>query len=170
MIKAVSNDGVNWPAVGDSASFLDSADTPMLINNTKRIGDVGGLTMPNGDIYLYTNYSGTNPTGPSLNIVRFTLQNPIGIFGNNQPDQHLITFPNPAVSLIYLDFAGMNLSPNEMINVEVMNLFGHKVLSSTVMINSSNQIVLNIESLAKGVYFVKSSTTKYAFLNKIVVN
>jgi len=148
MVKAVSNTGTTWPATTDSVSFLDTSNVPMLINNTKRIGDVGGLALPNGDIYLYTNYSGTSTTGPSLDIIRFTLSNQTGIVNTLKEFEKISVAPNPSVNMITVN------SARELGFINIYTPIGEAVFQRDSK-NTLEQI--DISSLPAGLYILQAA-------------
>ena len=148
MTTAVSSDGLNWPASPDSVSFLDTNNVSMLVNNTKRIGDVGGVVMPNNDIYLYTNYSGTNPSVPSKDIIRFTLQNPTtGIHTFGREATLCTIFPNPTGEKLLI--TGL-LSGT----ITLYNSFGQLVFKTEI------QNIIDISTLPAGIYFIHLTDSK----------
>ena len=163
MTTAVSSDGINWPASPDSVSFLDTTNAPMLVNSTKRIGDVGGVVMPNKDIYLYTNYSGTNPAVPSKDIIRFTLQNPTGVSANNQLPHSISVLPNPFSSQtnLYSD----NLLKNATLSV--YNLYGQTV--KQIKNISGQTVILSRDNLSSGLYFIRLTEENKIYTDKLVI-
>lgn len=162
MVKATSSDGLTWPATTDSVSFIDSAGTPMLINNTKRIGDVGGLTMPNGDIYLYTNYSGNNPSGPSKNIIRFTLSNPgVNVSENNSFSLLTNVFPVPVTENTVIEF-----EKQEKFIFELTDNLGRVIYSQKHY--NTGKINIGRIPMQNGIYFYRIITENGFSSGKII--
>ena len=150
MAKAVSNDGIIWPASTDSVSFLDTVNAPMLVNNTKRIGDVGGIVMPDNEIFLYTNFGTT--TGPSEDIIRFTLTNPgIGIAENNSFSLEAIVFPVPVTDATVIEF-----ELQDKIFLELTDNLGRIIFSKTYL--NTDKINIGQIPMLNGIYFYRLIT------------
>jgi hypothetical protein len=163
MATAVSNDGITWPASTDSVSFLDTANAPMLIGGTKRIGDIGGIVMPNNEIFLYTNFGTT--TGPSTDIIRFELQNQTtGIAAENVADRAIQIFPNPFSSQTTLHF----VNPLKNATLSVNNCFGQKVAQLNNI--SGLTITINRDNLQSGLYFLRlTQNSKNIASDKLII-
>jgi hypothetical protein len=149
MAKAISTNGIDWPSDTDSASFLDTSDDPMIVDGTKKIGDVGGIVMPDNEVFLYTNYGTT--TGPSLDIIRYTLQNP-GVEIIESDDSELSLFPNPCTAEL-----NIVLSPefaDDLVSVEVLDLTGRNVCAWRDIANTGN-FSLDVREIPTGTYLVK---------------
>lgn len=170
MIKAISPDGITWSPSADSTSFLDVTDAPMIINGTKKIGDVGGIVMPDGEIYLYTNFGTT--TGPSTDIVRYELQNPgVGISDEVISSTSFSIYPNPASNQISFQLNNESFSSGEIIYAEIYDFTG-KVISKTEIENGSSIQNIDISELPNGTYFIKLIGSESGYIdsgNKFIV-
>lgn len=160
MATAVSNDGISWPASTDSVSFIDTVNAPMLIGGTKRIGDVGGIVMPNNEIFLYTNFGTT--TGPSLDIIRFILTNPgVGISENKLNSLEAIVFPVPVTDATVMEF-----EQQEKIIFELTDNLGRIIYSKTYL--NTDRINIGQIPMVNGIYFYRIVTENGISSGKII--
>lgn len=163
MVKAVSTDGLTWPVSADSVNFVDTLNLPMLIGGTKKIGDVGGIVMPDNDIFLYTNYGTT--TGPSRDIIRFELQNLTTQLSEVNSSHETITlFPNPSNGRFQLAINNKKLSKGEL---EIYNVFGENVFQSAI--SEFNNATIDLSSVSAGIYVVKFYSGEKLYMNKIII-
>ena len=154
--KAVSSDGINWPAQMDSVSFQDSLGNILTVASIG-VGDIGGLTMPNDEIWLYTNYG-----APSKDIALFKLSNPTTSFSNCNDLVTYKLFPNP-------------LSGNSIIEFEYsknvsFTLFDNqgKIISEK-NVKRTNRIDLGeYVELRQGTYFFKLIVDEKTTAGKII--
>ncbi len=158
MVTAESADGLTWPALTDSASFVDTVDAPMLIGGTKRIGDVGGLVMPNNDVYLYTNFGTT--TGPSKDIVRYTLQNPSAIGENKFTNETLTLYPNPTKGMFNL------ISSSSLGDIKIRNSIGEIIYQNKT---ATATLQINLVGNPPGIYFIQSTVENKRATSKIII-
>ena len=148
MATAVSPDGINWQATTDSVSFLDIGNTPMLINNTKRIGDVGGIVMPDNEFFLYTNYSGLNPVGPSRDIIRIELQNQVVGFSTEENSSDVIIAPNPTSQ-----YVGVTIDKNNIrAPYSVLDTQGKIILQGVL---TQEKTTFELGQLPNGIYLLR---------------
>ncbi|MEZ4822862.1 MAG: T9SS type A sorting domain-containing protein [Ignavibacteria bacterium] len=170
MGKAVSPDGINWPADADSVSFLDTMNFPLIINNTKKIGDIAGVVMPDNEIYLYSNFG--TITGPSREIIRFELQNPptgilpstnTGTSGTNSESDPVHIYPNP-----FSDRT--SISTNKVLKKSVLTIFNS--LGQEVMrINniSGESFTIPRAGLPAGLYFLHLMDEGKIYTHKLII-
>ncbi len=161
MVKAVSTDGLTWPVTADSVYFIDTLNLPMIVGGTKQIGDVGGIVMPDNEIFLYTNYGTT--TGPSKDIIRFELQNPVTDLLESTITEGITIFPNPSNG--HLQFA-VNATQVSKGEIEIYNLLGESLFHSSNVEFKNATIELDIPS---GIYIVKIYCDENFYLNKIII-
>ncbi len=162
MAKAVSPDGINWPLNADSVSFLDTVDVPMIINNTKRIGDVAGVVMPDNEIYLYTNFG--SATGLSRDIIRFELQNPVmGIHSADNEESSFNIFPNPFSDRTLL--SAEKTFKNTVITV--YNMLGQEV--RLIRNISGTTFTLARGNLPAGIYFLRLTEGSKVYTHKLII-
>ena len=82
------------------------------------------------------------------------------------PDyQKLIIYPNPAAGLFHVEFAQNNHSK---FTLSVNNMNGQVVFQKE-FVESMNEAI-NLSNVAKGIYFIKTSSDKKVILKKIVVD
>jgi len=143
--KAVSPDGLNWPAQMDSLILIDSQEN-VLSPLTDGLGDMGAVVTIDNQLRLFTNYG-----VPSRNIACFELkeqetpvqqviQNP-GIFTD------MTIHPNPASSFIWVS---LNHNTGKKLKLEIYNINGEKVINGTIVDTKQ----MNLNHLSSGIYFV----------------
>lgn len=74
-------------------------------------------------------------------------------------DEHLIVYPNPGTDIIYVEGYDLDRS-----GLQVFNTLGQDVTAQADLIDKNQeQIILNVSTLAVGVYFIKAGngTTKF---------
>jgi ELWxxDGT repeat protein len=101
-----------------------------------------------------TNYnvSGTSAAGCTNSVsVNVVVNTCVGIDEVNAQSNGMMVYPNPANSLLNLDFTAFN---NETVLVEISNTVGQVVLSETV---SSRHTSFNIQHLNAGLYIIKTT-------------
>ncbi len=153
--KAISTDGVNWPAQLDSISFQDSLGNPLTVVNDG-IGDVGGILMPSGEIWLYTNYG-----IPSRNFALFRRDNTQSI--KKEIGYKYEIFPNPINQNSKLIFEhGKDI---------VFTLFDAqgKIISQKNLHNTNQLLLKDYCKLKKGMYFYVLSVDNEIVTDKLVI-
>lgn len=103
---------------------------------------------------ITTNYSvsGSSAAGCTNSVsVNVTVNSCVGIDEVNGQSNGMTVYPNPANSLLNLDFTTFN---NETVLVEISNTVGQLVLSETI---SSQHTSFNIHYLQAGVYIIKTT-------------
>lgn len=77
-------------------------------------------------------------------------------------NQQIIVYPNPATSMVSVQFANDAIIGT---NMEVYNQIGQKVITTTI-----NQLTvrLNVSSLGKGIYYIKTGDDKNKNISKLV--
>jgi ELWxxDGT repeat protein len=101
-----------------------------------------------------TNYnvSGSNAVGCTNSVaVSVVVNSCVGIDEVNAQTNGMTVYPNPANSLLNLDFTAFN---NEAVLVEISNTVGQIVLSEKV---SSQHSSFNIQHLQAGLYIIKTT-------------
>ncbi len=104
----------------------------------------------NGSFYYEAEYSSVGNE-----IWKLTTQAPEIIDDNN--DLEITVFPNPASQYITIK------SPEKIYNVEILNLNGQIILSTTQLEN------IDIGDLCQGLYFIKINAEKRTVVEKIVI-
>jgi len=137
--KAISPDGINWPAQLDSISFQDSLGNPLTVANDGT-GDLAGILMPNNETWLYTNYG-----QPSRDFALFRLSNPQSI-KERVILKHKI-FPNPINQDSKLIFEyGKNV-------VFILFDVQGKIISYKNLQNTNQILLKDYYKLKSGIYF-----------------
>jgi hypothetical protein len=141
---------------------------------------------PAGGIYSGTGVSGStfDPTGLSgMVLLTYTVTDVnsctnsdtasimvdlcSGITSANSVNEFNV-YPNPANGMINVSITNVNA---EVLNISIVDLQGKEVYNSTnTNVGSSFTKQINIESLAKGVYYVKLSTENTVKINKLIVH
>jgi hypothetical protein len=79
--------------------------------------------------------------------------------------------PNKLLGNVFVSNRAINIYSNsqlnEKVNVEVFNVLGNVVKSTTM---NSSKLVLNTSGLSSGIYFVRLSTATTSTVNKVVLN
>ncbi|MBL4594378.1 MAG: T9SS type A sorting domain-containing protein [Flavobacteriales bacterium] len=85
------------------------------------------------------------------------------ILKDNNVIDEIKVYPNPAQNYINIDF-GKHLTNS---SIEILDILGKRVYSEKV---ESQQIIVNIQNLSLGVYFLKINTILGATIHKIIKN
>lgn len=75
-------------------------------------------------------------------------------------------YPNPSTDKLFLKG---NFSPNETINIQILNANGQGILKQRVKSAAANALSLDISHLAAGLYYVKMNDGKQLDFKKIIV-
>jgi hypothetical protein len=75
-----------------------------------------------------------------------------------------VVYPNPTTGELRIEIVGQ--TRNNVENVEIFDVYGRIVLSSTFQL--SQQHSLNISHLQAGIYFVRVATEKGMVMKKVV--
>ena len=71
--------------------------------------------------------------------------------------------PNPATSQVSLNIEGVN----GMVNCSIIDMSGRVVYNQSI--NAENANVINLNSLAKGAYFVRITNEQFSKVEKLIV-
>lgn len=154
--STTSDDGLNWSNPLDSISLQDSLGNSLVEGNAG-IGDIGGICMPNGEIFLYTNFG-----APSRDIALFRLSS----ITNNQLislDDEISVFPNPASEELNYKF---NVANNSEIRIEIYNSCLALLYSG---ISNNDLTTIDIRHYPSGVYYTKVIRQDSIAIRKFVI-
>ena len=155
--KTISDDGLAWPNPMDSISFQDSIGN-CLSESVDGIGDIGGLTMPGNEIFLYTNFG-----APSKDIALFKLFNPtVSIFEKQNQNINFKVYPNPLSDASKIEF---EYSKN--IIFTLTNLQG-KIIYKKEFFNTSIIDLSELKDIGSAVYLFTVESEKQKISGKII--
>jgi len=77
----------------------------------------------------------------------------------------LIISPNPTSGIVNISF---NKASNQIISLKIYDVMGKEVINYDGNTNFSNQIQLNLNHLANGIYYIQASTDQDSYLEKII--
>lgn len=142
--KAVSSDGISWPASPDSLLMMQG--TTLLNEQTSPniIADLGAGIKTTGEIVLYSNYK---PSGPGAwrDIAYFTIDLSSGI-SNQAGISGVSCFPNPASGNIRINGASEAFTSCELLDIRG---------SVLRLENPDASGIIDISELAPGIYFLR---------------
>jgi PKD repeat protein len=90
-----------------------------------------------------------------------------GLIQTDIQDAYVNVYPNPASDLLNLEFA---LNTDELVEITLLNSLGESIYSAMRPSNNKLQMMnLDISELAKGVYYLKVSTSDQKAIKRIIV-
>lgn len=89
-----------------------------------------------------------------------------GNLRNGETDE-ILFYPNPATSLVYLDFT---FHAGEPANLAIYNNYGQMMYSRKFEALPENQLVIPVDSYPKGIYFLKIDGNDFSRFLKLQVN
>src|ERR1035437_6332779 len=141
-------------AISPNASFSDAAismaDYGGTGNSMQKTVVLGGASHT-----VFYNVNGAVTTGPLQTAITDALTS-AGVTNYENVIQELTLFPSPALSNIKIIYSILKATN---ISIDLMNVLGEKVNKVPVGTQSpgKHEYQINIESLSKGVYFIKLS-------------
>jgi len=171
-------------AVNALPSVSMSAFTTSVCDNGGPVSLGGGS--PTGGMYSGTGVSGAtfDPTGLSgMYLITYTVTDAnlcsnsdtasimvdlcSGIAAGNQPSSVKV-YPNPANGMVNVSITKAN---SEQITISIVDIQGKQVYNETTKnISAEFNTQINIESLAKGVYYIKITTDNNTEIQKLIVH
>jgi hypothetical protein len=124
---------------------------------TTSINGITGTWLPAPNNTVTTTYTFTPTEGQCATIVTLTVVvNPSAI-GENIADKTIMVYPNPSYNIIFVE------GFENTVTVDIYDLNGKLLLS-----NQLNANKVDINPLAKGLYFIKLSTAEGSMVGKFV--
>ncbi len=119
------------------------------------------VASPNGDKICFKSDFGTGPnTNPSV-VYSFIANLYSSLSVEEELSTNVNLYPNPANDFIKIE------SKNSIKNISIYNEIGQ--LIKNLKIRNSNNTIVNIKHLQKGIYYMRISTDKKAILKKIII-
>ncbi len=97
----------------------------------------------------YTVYDATNPTDSMYFMIKYTVNNHIGIDENNNNAASVKAYPNPATDYFTVEY---NFENAQMAEIQILNILGSTVMNQEIS-TTDNNAKINISELNSGVYF-----------------
>jgi type IX secretion system substrate protein len=125
-------------------------------DNTLQVGAV-----MNNTAYIYFDFNSPVQTNTTSTIIL-----PVGIQSFGSSNEVYSIFPNPAHE--YLTIRFRNTEPQGQSSVSVLDVAGRVILSQRA--NTGSDILLNLNSISRGIYFLQLKFNDRIYQNKFVKN
>lgn len=97
--------------------------------------------------------------------VNITFQSCVGI-NETEVDLNVSLYPNPASNFVTIDIFDKNNTGN--LKLEITNSIG-QVVTSQVIANANQKVVMDVNNFSKGLYFVRISSDKVFMTKKLII-
>ena len=161
----VLQNGVPLRGVTITIMYLD--DSTYVNTTTNALGEYSIIVSCNSSIIIIPDLPGYSFTPPSItlsnvikNIVNqnFKAKTPVSISDKTTNNSSITIYPNPAYTELYIKH-----SSQETANYVIYNVIGQIILQGKLLNDFSS---INIESLAKGMYFLRISDKMVKFVKQ----